>query len=485
MKKGFRINTWLIAAMATIAMLVSPVAFAKTHGTAKYVFFFIGDGMGLPQKTAAAAYMGSTLLMDKFPAQGITTTHANDRFITGSAASATALATGIKTNINYIGVDPNYRPVKTLAEMAKEQGKKVGIISSVSIDHATPASFYAHVKTRKMYHEIDVALAKSGFDFFGGGGLKDPSGKKSKSPQGDALRIAKKNGYKIVSNKEDFMQLSKRDGKVIAWNEWLQDSQAMPYAIDMTERDITLPEFTEKAIELLDNRNGFFLMVEGGKIDWAAHANDAKSTITNNVAFDQSLRKAYNFYKKHPNETLIVVTGDHECGGLTLGFAGTKYSSNFDVLEHQKVSYQKFAAEIIPAFKKKNSGFQFDRLKPVITESFGLKFSGNPEKDLMVVSDYELGQIKEAARKTLTGKVDKNTKDYLMYGGYDPLTVTLTHILNQKAGLAWTSYKHTGVPVGTSAIGVGAEKFNGFYDNTDVAFKIMEIMGVKAAVYTM
>ncbi len=474
-----RMMTYFRNMMATIViLLIFNQNVWATQKQAKYIFLFIGDGMGIPQKAATSEYLGRKLLMDTFPAQGITTTYAADRFITGSAASATALATGFKTNINYISVDTSYRPVKTIAEMAKDDGKKVGIISSVSIDHATPAAFYAHVKTRKMYHEIDVALAKSGFDFFGGGGLMDPTGKNSKEAQGDALEMAKSNGYQIVSNKRKFMQLKKGSGKVIAWNPWLQDSGAIPYAMDMGPEDITLPEFTEKAIELLDNPDGFFLMVEGGKIDWAAHANDAAATITNNIAFDDAVGKALDFYDMHPEETLIVVTGDHECGGLTLGFAGTKYASHFSVLKHQKVSFQKFSTGIIGSFKKRyGTNASFQKMKSLITKNFGLKFSGNPKEDIMALFSYEIDSINKAFDRTMAGEKSNKQNTYILYGDYDPLTITITHILNQKAGLGWTSFKHTGVPISTSAIGIGQQMFNGMYDNTDVALKIMQIMG--------
>ena len=453
-----------------------PKAEAKAAGTAKYVFLFIGDGMGLPQRAASAAYAGTKLAIDAMPAQGITTTYANDRFITGSAASATALATGVKTNINYIGVDPAFKPVKTVAEMAKEQGRKVGIVSSVSIDHATPAAFYAHVKTRKLYHEIDHALADSGFDFFGGGGLKDPTGKKSKAPLGDAMEKIKANGYKVVTDKAAFMALKPGDGKVLAWNSWLQDDQAMPYVMDMTGADITLPEFTAKAIEMLDNDKGFFLMVEGGKIDWACHANDAAASIRNTLAFDDAVKEALAFYDKHPAETLIVVTGDHECGGLTLGFAGTKYDSYYNVLSGQKVSFQKFTDEILKDFKAQ--GGSFEQMKPIITAQFGLKFEGDPKADQTVLADFQVKELEDAFARSMSGEKVQGG-EYLLYGEYDPLSVTLTHLLNGKAGLGWTSYKHTGVPVSTSAVGVGCEAFNGSYDNTDVALRIMSAMGIE------
>jgi alkaline phosphatase len=494
MKRTFSLNIAVAVLLAAGLLLLGQVAPVAAKGKislyegapAKYVFLFIGDGMGFPQKTAAEQFQGKALRMDQFLAQGVTTTYAADRFITGSAASATALAAGQKTNIGVVGMTPDLKPVKSVAHLAKEQGKKVGIVSSVSIDHATPAAFYAHVPKRSMYHEIDHALAESGFDFFGGGGLKDPDGKRvlKKNPDaktlGNAIEKAKENGYKIVTDKESFMALKPEDGKVLAWNAWLQDSGAMPYAIDMTEKDITLPEFTAKAIEMLDNEKGFFLMVEAGKIDWACHANDGTSSVTNTIAFDEAIGEAMQFAEKHPGETLIVVTGDHECGGLTLGFAGTKYETNYDILGAQKVSYVKFDQEIF-----KNFDGDFEALKPIVTENFGLKFEGDPKEDSMVLEPFQVEQIKTAFQRAKAGEKEKadGEETYLLYGDYNPLSVTLTHILNQKAGLGWTSYKHTGVPVGTMAMGMGAEIFNGYYDNTDVALKIFSIMGIESKVH--
>jgi alkaline phosphatase len=455
---------------------------------AKYVFVFIGDGMGIPQRAAAQQFANKQLVIDSLPAQGITTTYAADRFITGSAASATAIACGQKTNIGMLGMAPDRRPVKTIAELAKGKGMKVGIVSSVSIDHATPAGFYAHVPSRNQYYDIEVALAESGFDFFGGGGLKDPTNKKKNATnfKGNAKELMQKNGYKIVTDRAAFMKLRPEDGKIVAWNQWLQDAEAMPYAMDMTKKDISLPEFTTKAIEMLDNPKGFFLMVEGGKIDWACHANDAAASIRNTLAFDKAVQQAVDFSGKHPKETLIVVTGDHECGGLTLGFAGTKYASNFDILGGQNVSFQKFTDEILGTYKEGcRGGCRFDAIKPIISKHFGLKFDGDPKADPMVLEPHQIKEIRVAFDRTSQGEKERsqNKETYLLYGEYDPLTVTLTHILNQKAGLAWTSYKHTGVPVSTSATGIGADIFNGYYDNTDIAKKVMSIMGVDASVH--
>ncbi len=260
-----------------------PIAAA---GQAKYVFMFIGDGMGLPQINSAEAFLSSNsgsavgaelLNFSTFPAQGLTATYANDAYITDSADAATALATGYKTNSGVVSMDPAASmSYETIAEKAHAMGMKVGIISSVDLDHATPACFYAHSPSRNNYYDIGVAAA----------------------------------------------------------------------------------------------------------------------AIQDTIAFADAVQEAIDFYNEHPEETLIVVTGDHECGGLTIGFAGTHYDSA------------------------------------------------------------------------------------LLYGGYTPLTMELTHMVANRAGLAWTSYSHTGIPVPTFATGVGAESFNGYYDNTDVFYKTAAAMGL-------
>jgi alkaline phosphatase len=465
-------------------VIVLLIPLTAWSGQAKYVFMFIGDGMGNPQRHAAQEYLGRTLLMNTFPAQGVTTTHAADRFITGSAAAGTAIACGQKTNIGFVGLDPRQQEVMSVAELAREQGKKVGIISSVSIDHATPASFYAHVPQRGQYYDISVALAESGFDYFAGGGLKDPENNAGNAMEykGNALDMIRENGYTIVNSQQEFEQLTPDAGKVLAVNSWLQDGHALPYAMDQRKQDISLTEFTAKGIELLDNENGFFLMVEGGKIDWACHANDGVAAIHDTLEFEKALQEAYDFYAHHPEETLILATGDHECGGMTLGFAGTKYATHFDVLSNQKISFQKFTQEVIPKFRQQDQSFA--QIQPVITDLFGLKFQGDPTEH-MVLKAHEAEKIKKAFHRSMSGEQERseNEQTYLLYGGYDPLAVTLTHILNQKAGLAWTSYKHTGVPVTTSAVGVGAERFNGAYDNTDIGLWVMQIMGFEPRVH--
>ncbi len=331
---------------------------------AKYVFLFIGDGMGQAQVNLAEAYQAALdnkkgfehFGFTQFPAAGFASTYAFNRFITGSAASGTALATGHKTNINRISMDPSgKKPLKTIAEKFKERGMKIGILTSVSIDHATPAVFYAHQPLRSMYFEIGNDLVNSSFDFFGGGDFKDPDGEIDGQPV-NLIEKAKENGFSYVNNVDDFLALNKEAGRVIAVPNPVTPSGAMNYVIDMGKNEVHLDDLTAKAIEMLDNENGFFMMVEGGKIDWASHSNDAATEIHELIDFANAIDVAAAFYDQHPEETLIVVTADHETGGLSLGHGPTKYETYFNLLQYQKMSEEKFT-DLIGEFRQNLSGF--------------------------------------------------------------------------------------------------------------------------------
>ena len=455
---------------------------------AKYVFFFIGDGMASPQIHAAEHYLAALenddtepgapkaklLAMSKFPVQGMATTFANNRFITGSAAAGTALACGMKTDIGVIAMNPDATvPYTSIAELAKKGGKKVGIVSSVSIDHATPAVFYAHQSSRGKYHEIGHDLVKSGFDYFGGGGFKKPDG-----PLGNVLDAAVAAGYKIATTRAE-LQAAQPGRKLIAYNHQLDNSKALFYEIDRPEDHISLAEYTRKGIELLydrRNRKGFFMMVEGGKIDWALHANDARAAIDDTLAFDAAIKEALKFYKKHPRETLIVVTGDHECGGLSLGFAGTGYATAFEVMEDQNKSYIGFGEDLKDyLLGSPAEDIDGSDVEAMIAASFGLVYDD--------LTDHEKGLLEDAYDHSRLGHPRFNYTDYpeefLLYGGYDPLSVTCTHVLNRNAGIAFTSYYHTGVPVPVLAKGKYSNLFHGFYDNTDIAKRIAFAMGFR------
>jgi alkaline phosphatase len=475
---------------------------------AKYIFLFIGDGMGVAQRNAAELYKGAvagterpedtTSLMNSFPAQGMNTTYDLTSVIPDSASTGTALASGHKTTSGVVGMDSDGKvSYETISESAKAKGWKVGVVSTVSIDHATPAAFYAHQPTRGNYREIGEALANSDFDYFAGGQLKRPDKSSDGKTEGlpDLYGMAEENGFTVAMGKAELDALKPGVGRVFAVPSYKADGNAMYYAIDdIPENDISIADFTRKGIELLDNPDGFFLMVEGGKIDWACHANDAAASIHDTLALDEAVAEAYEFYEAHPDETLIVVTADHETGGMTIGFAGTKYSSFVDRIQYQNISYVEFGAQI--AAWRESGDTKFEDTWPVVEEHFGLIVLTDDEyADLhaeaeegdeaaaerleVALSTLERDILEDGFNQSMLGQEERATDDYtyLLYGGYEPMAIKLTTILNQKAGSSWTTYSHTGVPVQTSAVGVGAELFNGYYDQTGIHARMMVIAG--------
>jgi len=452
-------------------------------GQAKYVFLFIGDGMAMPQITSAEVFATarsskdiniSRLGFSKFPVTGLTTTYDAGTFITDSASAGTAIASGNKTLSGVINMDVGKtQKFKTIAEYAHEAGMKVGIVSTVTLNHATPASFYAKSPSRSDYYSIGVQLAQSNFDYYGGGSILQRTGRNG--DQQDAVEIAQANGFTYVDTKEGFNALKPGAGKVIAISPRLQDDGAMPYNLDLKSDDFSLADFTKKGIELLENPKGFFMMVEGGKVDWACHANDAGATIHDVLALDEAIRAALDFAKKYPKETLIVVTGDHETGGLTIGFAGTQYDTFFDKVALQTKSYVAFDEEVLKPYKARTSasGARLADLLPSIKESFGIDFAS--------LTDFQKEQIEFAFQRSMGNEQIRSFAEdiYLLYGGYEPLTVKLTQMMNQTAGIGWTSYAHTGVPVPTFANGIHQEIFGGYYDNTDLFYKLASTMNLK------
>ncbi|AFS77297.1 alkaline phosphatase III [Gottschalkia acidurici 9a] len=473
---------------------INVVNAASTGKAPKYIFMFIGDGMSHVQVNSAQVYEGNNtygevntrnLNFSKFPVAGYATTHDSTSFAPDSASTATSLSSGIKTHSGVIGLgaDKTTKP-KAITELLKEQkDMKVGIVSTVTINHATPAAYYSHVASRSNYYDIAMQMADSGFDYFAGGSISQPTGKDK--DQKDAYEVLKDKGYSIVDTKEDIMALNNKSGKTYAVSPVLQDSGAMPYAIDNKKGDLTLADFVKKGIDVLDNEKGFFLMAESGKIDWSGHANDAKSNIHDVLSLESAVQVALDFAKKYPEDTLIVVTGDHETGGMTIGYASTGYDTAFNILDHQKMSYVAFD-ELMGGLKKKTPNMTFEQVMPIITENFGLVLPNSGEaksekNSALVLSELELKKLKDGFAESMKSESEriKSEETELLYGGYDPLSVTLTHILNNKAGIGWTSYSHTGTPVPVYAYGQGAEVFSGSYDNTDVFHKLIQVTKIK------
>jgi alkaline phosphatase len=485
-KKTFAfLKTAIIFAILLLTLPLSGETGLAKNGKAKYVFLFIGDGMAMPQISSAEVYSNALASKDitvkklgfsQFPVSGLTTTFDAGSFITDSASAGTAIATGHKTLNGVVCMDPAKKEkYKSIAEFAREKGMKVGIVTTVSLDHATPAVFYAKSPSRGNYYDIASQMATSGFEYFGGGGFLQPTGKdKDKT---DILDLLKAGGYRYVNTKEDFRALKPGTGKVVAVNPVLQDSSSMPYDIDRAADDLSLADYTKKGIELLDGPDGFFMMVEGGKIDWACHANDAAASIRDTLALDRAISEAVAFAERHPRETLIVVTGDHETGGMTIGFAGTQYSTFFDKVGTQKSSYVAFNETVLKPYKAATpkEKAKIGDLAGAIKDSFGL--------DYATLTPVQKDQIDVAFQRTMGNQVDRPVQEdqYLLYGGYEPLTVKITQLVNQNAGIGWTTYSHTGVPVVTFARGANQEIFAGYYDNTDLFRKLASAMNLTAA----
>ena len=464
----------------------------ETGKTPKYVFLFIGDGMSYPQIQSTSDYLGALNDEDYWQAQpslddnqgaildgpeylnfmnfegvGTAVTFDSNSFAPDSASTATSIATGHKTYSGSINVDETGTvEYETIAEQLKAQkGYEIGVITSVNLNHATPAAFYAHQASRSSYYDIGLEMVESGFDYFAGGGLLDPTG--SEGDQTDLYQLAQEAGYTVARTRAISESISADTDKAIIIEENLADSDAIPYEIDRTDDMWSLADYVEKGIEVLDNDTGFFMMCEGGKIDWACHANDAGSSIHDTQALADAVQVAIDFAAEHPDETLILVTGDHETGGLTIGFAGTDYDTYLDLLENQKISYAKFDSDYVASYKENKTPFE-DVLSD-IEELFGLKAQGAAD-DKLVLTEYEMEQLRAAYEKSVNGTAASQyeQEEYVLYGTYEPLSVTITHIINNKSGISFTSYSHTGLPVAVLAERAISEYFSGYYDNTQI-----------------
>ncbi len=462
-------------------------AHMKEPNAPKYVFLFIGDGMAFAQVNAAQIFKGSaqdvaigSLSFTEFPITGMVTTFDETSVCPDSASTATALSCGIKTQSGVIGMtgDKASSP-ESITEMLKRDGKRIGIVSTVSLNNATPAAFYAHAASRGDYYDIAVQMPDSGVDYFGGGSLVDPAGSKSDEP--DVFEMLAQNGYTIADTKEEMAALDGGSGKVYAVSPALQTKGAMPFALDAPEDALSLKDFVRTGINVLDNENGFFMVCESGMIDWACHANDAAAAIAETLVLEDAVAEAVDFAEEHPDETLILVTGDHETGGMALGYAATGYNTDYALLSGQTVSYSAFDT-IFEDMKEDKPQLLMSDMLPAIKQNFGLIAPDDAEAALeenagRVLTADEYERLTEALDASLGGQTDA-AQAQLLYGGYEPLTVTLTHILNNKAGIGWTSYVHTGGLVPVYAYGAGAEAFSGSYDNTDIFKKLVDTCGL-------
>ncbi len=287
-------------------------------GKPKNVILMIGDGMGITQISAGLYSNDNQLFLEKFPVIGLHKSYASDNLVTDSAAGATAFACGVKTYNGAIGVNPDTIAVKTILEEAEEKGMPTGMVSTSTIVHATPASFAAHVKQRKMYEDIAADFMETEIDLIIGGGKKYFDRRKDGR---DLYKEMSKNNYQVSDYfQQDFSAVSAKSSKNFAY--FTSDDDPLPVA---QGRDYFVPacQFATAFLDNKDNRDkGFFLMLEGSQIDWGGHANNSDYIVTEMIEFDRAIGKILEFAQQD-GETLVIVTADHETGGYAIQSGST------------------------------------------------------------------------------------------------------------------------------------------------------------------
>lgn len=406
----------------------------------KYIFLFIGDGMGSVQvQTAADALLAAgldPLSFVDFPVQGSVHTNNINGEVTDSAAAVTAIATGTKTINGYLGLDSSLNRLTTIAETLRDAGRKIGILTTVSLDHATPAGFFAHVDSRRTYDVIADDMFASGFDYFAGGGFHNTP---------DAAELALENGYTLIHSFEE-MPVDP-SGRLILSSSLIFGDYGVVPAIDGGARIDWLKKATDSAITRLDNPNGFFMMVEGGRIDYFCHYNDAASFVAELLDMDRAVQSAKAFYELHPQETLILITADHETGNVSLA------DGDRSALLRQKISSDLCDNTLV--LECVTAQTPFTEALPLFQAAFGLT-DLTPEETTYLQVAYE---------HTLKGDLSKNNSDE-EYGVYDPITSACIQLVAKRAGLTFGSGGHTGKDVPVYALGIGSEFFSGTFENT-------------------
>lgn len=451
-----------------VAILFSVLSFAQ----AKYIFYFIGDGMGTNQVLASEMYLAELegrigrkpLLMTQFPYSGQVATFSASNGITDSSAAGTCLATGTKTNNGTLGLSPQKDTLRTIAEILQQQGYGIGIMTTVAIDHATPAAFYAKVPDRDQYYEIGTQLAYTDFDFFGGAGFHKPVNKHNKKTP-NLYDLCEEQGYTFAHGYADAQNKMNANKLILTQTtdgiDRTKQAGSLPYAIDRQEDALTLRQIVSTAIPYLSQKHDrFFMMVEGGMIDYACHGQDGATAIGETLDMDAALEEAYRFYLDHPDETLIIVTADHETGGLAMGNGG--YVLNLQALQHQHCSSWILSDQLSSLFKDNTPTWEM--VKDLLTQQLGFYTS----VELTADEDARLHDLYNKAVAHKDGKVKT------LYKMMNELGSTAIALLNKKAHLGWTSYDHTAHAVPVFAVGVGAERFTGWHDNTEIAPLILK-----------
>ncbi|BFH67918.1 MAG: alkaline phosphatase [Paenibacillus dendritiformis] len=397
---------------------------------AKNIIFMVPDGFSPAYAASYRLYKGELSVMDRMLA-GMVRTYSANSALTDSAAAATAMATGHKTNNGMIGTTPDGKQRRTILEAAREQGKSTGLVATSSITDATPAAFSSHIASRE--EESDIAPQQLGnADVLLGGGktffLPESMGGKQKSR--NLVEEARRSGYTIV---EDRTQLQAAKGSKLLG---LFAGGDMAPELDREHtNEPSLKEMTAKAIDILrQNKAGFFLLVEGSQIDSAGHYNDAAWAMKDTQAFEEAVALAVDFAQKDGN-TLVVVVGDHDTGGMSVGGYG-QTDAKLQVLHHVKAS--------------------------------GLYMADKLKSDRSNAAEV---------LKTYAG-IDATAAEASKIKNAEDAVHAINGVISERALISWTTYLHTGVDVQIYAFGPGADLFRGLHNNTDLPLLVAQVLHI-------
>lgn len=434
----------------------------------KYIFLFIGDGMGMGPVVTAQTYNRTILGNDKpltmmqMPVAGMCLTYSANSDITDSAAAGTALSTGHKTKNGMLGQDPDTCNVTSMAVKLHEMGYGIGVVTSVSPDDATPAAFYAHVPNRKMYYQIGSQMAECGFEFIAGAGLR---GVKEDGKETDLINKFAENNVQIVRGPKETAKIDSR--KVLLLNTAGTPAHSIGYTIDSIADRLTLPQITQTCLDhlLKYSPDKFFMMVEGGNIDHALHANDGGAAIKEVLNFDSAIDIAFQFAKAHPDETLIVVTADHDTGALAQVHA-VKPGGGLKNIDYQRISKDSFN-DFCKSMLKSRRIYTWEDMKEYLAENLGLFKQIQPTKEqtdnLEKLFDRAISHRNSADQQTL-------------YANFNEFAVEVFKIFNDASGIGFRTLSHSGNPVPVFAAGVGADRFKSLNNNIDIPADILDIV---------
>jgi alkaline phosphatase len=441
-----------IALLLVLGILLAPAAGLAAQ--AKSIILMIGDGMGPSQFGAAWLYsnrvLGRELRMVEVMKSGRTAYMANDALdaiVTESAAAATQIATGVRVKMKAVGMAPDGKtPLKTILELAKEKGMSTGLVTTSGITDATPAAFASHVTHRS--DEISVASQELqvGVDVLMGGRkqffLPEAAGGKRTDGR-DLMDEARKEGYAVVGTADELQQAN--GGKLLG----LFNMGDMAFEIDRSKTaEPSLAEMAAKALEVLaKNPKGFFVMIEGGRIDHAAHRNDAAATIRDTLAFDEAVGVALEFQRRNP-DTLLIVTADHETGGMAL-FGQGKHSKDYvtaglSVIQKAQASFDVIVGE----FGKNPTP---DKIREVVKKHLAIEIT--------------VEEAKVVANDTIRKLDPKNFSSATLH--------SLAFVLRPYLRVGWATQTHTASPLFAFGSGPGSEELVGFRHNTEL-FQIMK-----------